>query len=415
MKCPTILRDGRCATSRQPANACPVHGQRRNRTVRTEQPTRRTVEDAAEAAWWQKNRCTHRGDFVANVGCATCKTFVASFACALHGTCTELRRATNTAIRWCGACSDHAVTHDKSSTVHSTVPVSVRPVMQPAASGVVTVAPVPGIKNGWEGTASRKPWEYRVQVVIAHWNTPDVIELGVRLWRAQTVRPLICIVDTGSSRANLDRLYALEAEDVEVHSLRARGHRHSSGPVAAALDLAAGLCQQQYQFHTHTDVYPRRQDLLEWLIAQCDAATPVVGYEMSPRDFVNPIIAGMWRGMVGHTATMLHWPTIDRHDIRWHMEASYSRFDVPREPMNNTDTETAFNLRLQALGITPKFVGHDTNFERYQDENIDHFRSHAGSLLYAEEYHQQASEWARLAMKDASERLDEWHRTIPAT
>jgi len=97
------MPDGKCATSRQPASSCPVHGKR---PARRHRDARRQAEDAAEVAYWQKNRCEHRGGYAGRAGCVSCQTSIPSYSCELHGRCTELRRATDQSISWCGSCSD---------------------------------------------------------------------------------------------------------------------------------------------------------------------------------------------------------------------------------------------------------------------------------------------------------------------
>lgn len=331
--------------------------------------------------------CRHRGQQIGLTECQSCggKRNLPQFECALHDVCTATRRAVDESIRFCGACSD--------------------------LTPPWTLAPTPGIAKPWEGTAAKKSWEYPVQLVMAHWETPDILELAIELWRQQTVRPYICIVDTGSSRPTMRKLLNLEADDVEIHFLRAHDYLHPSGAVFAALDVAASRCHQVHQLHTHTDVFPRRRDLIEWLIPQCTQRTPVVGYEMSPRDFVAGKLSTAWRGMVGHTLTMLHARTMRRIKAQWHVEIASDEYGFNIRNHGDIDTEVPFNLQLRSHGIKPKFIGHDTNFEFYRDDNIDHFRSYAGSKLYATEYHENAKSWAAEAMSDARDRLDEWGKS----
>lgn len=289
---------------------------------------------------------------------------------------------------------------------------TMEPSMNQVTWDVSRVAPVrPQTDNRpWEGAATIKPWEYRVQIAIAHLDTPELLEAALPLWRLQTVRPFVCVVDTGSTAENLNRLLALEADDVEVHCVRSRGLRHASSLVSVALDVAAAANLQEYQFHTHTDVFPRRRDLLESLIAQCDAETPVVGYEISPRSHVRGALAHLWRGMVGHTCTMLHAPTIRSHGIVWHIERGFEDLGLAREPSGNTDTEVPFNLQLSKHGLRVKLIGHDENSVRQVTDDIDHFRSFGSSLLYAPNYHAKCREWATAAIADARARIEEWSR-----
>lgn len=403
MRCPHVLADGLCATSRVPSSRCPVHGQRRQRTVATDDG--RAAEMAAEQRYWSTRTCRHRGESIGTVACAACSGTInlPAFACPLHSRCTELRRAAEPGIKWCHNCPDYAQKTDVARTDSPSLPG--------AASGETTVAPVAGIRKPWLGTVRRQSWDYPCQLVMAHWNTPDILRLGIELWRQQTVRPFICIVDTGSTDAIIAELRAMEADDVEVHFLRARDYPHPSAPVAAAMDVAAARCHQEYQVHTHTDVYPRRRDLLEWMLGQCSRDVPVVGYEISPRDMVHGKLSELWPGMVGHTMLALHSATMRAVGAQWHMQAGWDEYGLARDVPGDIDTEVPFNLRLRDAGIVPKLIGHDTNYEHFRDANIDHFRSYGSSLLYQRDYHETAKAWAETAMAEARQRLQDWRHS----
>ena len=86
----------------------------------------------------------------------------------------------------------------------------------------------PNTVKPWEGRLSRKPWEYEVTAVIPHCNTPDLLTLCIALLRAQTVRPYIVVVDTGTEERLLPQLLALRAADVEVHQINCHGTPRSA-------------------------------------------------------------------------------------------------------------------------------------------------------------------------------------------
>jgi len=261
----------------------------------------------------------------------------------------------------------------------------------------------------WQGNATIKPWEYRCQLVIPHINTPEPVELAVEMWKAQTVEPYICIVDTGSTPANLDRIKALQCDSVEVHEVRCRGWRHPSQPVAAAQDIATAVCQSDYQLCTHSDVFPMRQDVIEELLSTCGAKHPVVGYQLSPRDDVDGELSQLWRGMVGHTLTMLFMPTIRGAGITWNMERVHDEFGFAREPLGNNDTEVAFNLQLRELGIEPLLIGDDVNHQRQVTKHFDHCRSHASTQLYDAAKGELTNDWIAAALADGRKRLETWN------
>jgi hypothetical protein len=391
VNCRELTADGLCKTSMRPPERCRVHNPRKRAFA--PKPARQSGEDAAESRYLIKHACVHRGAEVAPAGCASCaKKTTPTFVCHQHGgTCTVLSRSTDASVRWCGDCPDFS----------TEALVSSKP--------VVTVAP---LRNGehkpWEGSTNRKPWEYRVQLVVAHLDTPELLADWLPLWRLQTEQPFITIVDTGSTPANFAKLMAFESDDVEIHAMRSRGYRHSSEPVAMALDIAAATNQQEFQLHTHTDVFPMRRELIGEMVELCGPETPAIGYQISPRDHCGQWIAANWRGMLGHTLTMLHAPTIRDCGAVWSMRRGYERHGIPDEPSSNNDTEVGFNLDLRAAGIVPVLIGEDVNSARQITEDFDHCRSLTGSLLYDAGYHAKASGWIADAIRDARERAKQW-------
>lgn len=263
----------------------------------------------------------------------------------------------------------------------------------------------------WMGGCIRKPWEYRVTAVVPVIDTFEALSLCVEILRLQTERPYIVVVDTGSESDSLQRILDMHDEDLEVHCIRHNGTIHPSDPVSFAMDMAQSLCRTEYMFATHSDAFLRRRDMLEWMLGQCgpeeEGLAPVVGYEMSPRQHDD------WRGMVSHTATMYHIPTLDRIGFGWSMrrlasicglESHEAHPDRPNWP----DTEILGNIILRDNDIRVKLIGGERNFERNKDENIDHARSISLGLLYSPEYHATALTWLTEAMSEARSRISEW-------
>lgn len=252
------------------------------------------------------------------------------------------------------------------------------------------------------GRAARSPRDYTVCAAIPHLQTLDQIKLCVDVLRAQTERPYIMIVDTGSDPAVCAQLESMRAEDLEIHYIAAHGWNHASEPVAVALDVAQALCRSKVLFHTHADCFVRRNDFIEEMATRCCAATPVIGYRMSDRSWVTR----EWEWMVGHTATFLHMPTIHRIGATWSLQRMHEAYGYGWKSLGGwPDTETGFNRILRDAGISPVFIGHDINGQRQTDANIDHVRSYAGSKLHAHSYHEQASQWMIEAMNEARKRI----------
>lgn len=263
----------------------------------------------------------------------------------------------------------------------------------------------------WRGCCTVKPWDYKVTAVIPVIDTPESLEICVELLRLQTERPYIIVMDTGSTPDMLERIMSLHAEDLEVHSLRINGVRHPSDPVCMAMDAGQSLCRTEYMFATHSDAFPVRRDLLEWMLTMCGSEesglSPVVGYEMSPRNHED------WEGMVSHTATMYHVRTLDKVGFGWSMRRLASMYDLPShepDPMrpNWPDTEILGNIILRQHDVPVRLIGSEKNFQRNKDENLDHCRSLSLGVLYSPEYKEASQGWVAEAMSEARERIEKW-------
>lgn len=266
-------------------------------------------------------------------------------------------------------------------------------------------------ESPWRGSCAKKPWEYKVTAVIPVIDTYESLEICVEILRLQTERPYIVVIDTGSVKNQLDKILDMHSEDLEVHCIRHNGTLHPSDPVCVAMDMAQSLCRTEYMFATHSDAFIMRRDFLEWMLTMCgdqeENRFPVVGYEISPRSHDD------WKGMVSHTATMYHIPTMDRIGFGWSMRRLASVCGIenqepnPERP-NWPDTEILGNMILRDNDIKPKIIGSEKNFTRNKDRNIDHARSMTLAMLYAPEYRKVASEWFEEAKMQAKSRIDSW-------
>jgi hypothetical protein len=276
-------------------------------------------------------------------------------------------------------------------------------------SAAAAVAPLAclGRQRPWEGAASRKPWEYQVTVAIPHLETPETLPVLLELLSLQTVRPYVLLIDTGSSPAVVRTLEALRRPQVEIHYVRAHAYAHSSAPVTTAMDLAFALCRTSYLLCIHSDVFPRRRDLVEWLLGMTDAGQPVVGYEMSPRPDTNG-----WRNVASHTCTMLHMPTMRRIGATWGFERYWESGEARPQQSGYPDTEQPFDRCIRRAGVFPYLIGHDQNYVRYIDDNIDHVRSLSGLNLYnaGGELHRNCRNGLVQAVREAKARVKAWRK-----
>lgn len=245
-----------------------------------------------------------------------------------------------------------------------------------------------------------RDWKHRRQMLAApglvesgavtlnlpHQQTPELVAAVLPLWEWQTVTPTIDLID--------------------CDQLPRRTWRHASERVAVACELTQLSAGTEFALFSHVDVFPRRQDLVEWLRSQCSAVTPVVGYELSPRDAHPGRIADEWRGMVGHTLTMVHVPTIRALGVTWSYDAAFTDFGWTAA--DHWDTEVTFNLCLRAAGITPKIVGHDENYTHLVDDWHGHARSYPSSVLSGASHREIAATWVAEEIESARHRLAQW-------
>jgi hypothetical protein len=175
------------------------------------------------------------------------------------------------------------------------------------------------------------------------------------------------------------------------------------------MDLAFSLCRTELLFATHADCFLRRRDFIEHLMTLCPSQSPVVGYEISPRCHAD------WHGMVSHTASMYHMPTMDRIGFGWSMRRLCNYYNIQDYRPNVArpqwpDTEILGNYILRNYKIKPHLIGSEQNFARKKDENIDHLRSYTSGKLYSPEYYDVVNKWYKEAKKEALERLRSWEQ-----
>ncbi len=261
--------------------------------------------------------------------------------------------------------------------------------------------------NTWEGASSKKPWDYKVTACIPVLDTPEEIELVVKLLQLQNELPFIQIIDTGSTQENWSRIEKLRSESVEVHQFRFSGVLHPSDFPAIACDFAFSSARTEYIFMTHADCFLMNRDVIGELLSMCSAECPIVGYEISPRQHKD------WVGMVSHTCSMYHMNTMDKIGAGWNLRRLCCIFNIkdsrpdPLRP-NWPDTELLINYIARNEGIVPKVIGKEENFMRTQDHRIDHCRTLTAGKLYSKEYFDIMSPQCEQAKAMARERIVDW-------
>jgi hypothetical protein len=169
------------------------------------------------------------------------------------------------------------------------------------------------------------------------------------------------------------------------------------------MDLAFARCPSQYLMATHSDVFVKRRDVLTEYRALM-AKSPVVGYQMSPRNGEH------WKKCPSHTLTMFHMPTMRQHGISWNITAASEHFRPKGEllPVGMIDTETWMGETLSRAGIVPHFLGGEMNWQMSEDHRHVHCRSFQGSRAYGYEHYNKALRWVKEKMAEAEARILEW-------
>ena len=274
-------------------------------------------------------------------------------------------------------------------------------------------APVRGgmpVEHPWQGTYAPKPWEFACEIAIPVIDCHDCITEVAALWRLQTIKPHIVLIDTGSTPENLAKLEAMRGPDLEIHSLRMHATRHPSDFPAIAMDLAFSLCRTDKLVATHSDVFPRRRDVLEELLGLCGPDKPAVGYQMTPRNRPG------WKKVVTHSLACFYMPTMDGIGAGWSLRRACRRKGVlhthyVEELGNLLDTELALSLRLESYGIAPHFIGTEQNWEQTLDDRIRHVRSLPGSRLYSPAHQAKAEGWLVDALEEARTNIELWSQS----
>ncbi len=276
----------------------------------------------------------------------------------------------------------------------------------------IDLAPLRGRTSAqlpWEGSCVKKPWDYKVTAVVPCLDTYEQVRICTRLLELQGEKPYVLIIDTGSSPEEYKKIESLRSDSVEVHSIRLNGVLHPSDFPAMAMDLAFTLCRTPFLYATHADCFAKRRDLISHLLTMCPEKSPVVGYEISPRNHSD------WHGMVSHTATMYHMETMDKIGFGWSQRRLCNMYDIsdyrpsPIRP-NWPDTEILGNYILRMYKITPHLIGSEKNFSRQDDDNIDHFRSYTSGKLYSPDYFLTANGWFQDAKIVALARIAAWEK-----
>lgn len=254
----------------------------------------------------------------------------------------------------------------------------------------------------WEGESCVKPRNFRSTVCIPCRDTPEQVFTAVKMWRMQTVPPFIMVIDTGSKPENLLNFKSIAGDDLEVHHLSPNGMNHPSDLPAVACDLAVSMCRTRHLILTHSDVFPRRQDLVERLI---DYPEPVVGYGLSgPRPYP---VGEKW---VDHCLLRLDLGKIGDKDLCFSQRRICQIKKIPHGEVRNwmPDTTIMFNTCLDRQNIEVRLIGRDRLHEDYFDDNISHVKNLTNSQNNEVSERRKAHVVSKNHMIEAEKMISSW-------
>jgi hypothetical protein len=112
---------------------------------------------------------------------------------------------------------------------------------------------------------------------------------------------------------------------------------------------------------------------------------------------------------------MFEVATLDRLNAAWSLRRLCNNRGVALVPEvcgpNWPDTELLLNYQLRDGGVLAKIIGTEENFQRTNDENIDHCRSLPSAALYVSSHRHKATLWMNDALRQAKERIENWKST----
>lgn len=245
-----------------------------------------------------------------------------------------------------------------------------------------------------------------ITVCIPHLNTPELLEASVRLWKAQTVKPEVWVVDTGSKKPPTEaRKFGAFVCEVPRCT-----PAHPLEPIAWACSAAMLRCKTPFVFFTHVDVFPKRRDLLESFLGWMQAtSSAVAGYHTWPRDHW-PL--DWWRGMVGHSLTMADARVLRANGVRWGYQEAVKKFGVFGErDAKHWDPEMTFNLHLRRAGLPILLLGQEAVHELVDDEWHVHLKGYPSARRFKgffPELEKRSEEWRDRFLPEALARAEEW-------
>jgi hypothetical protein len=104
--------------------------------------------------------------------------------------------------------------------------------------------------------------------------------------------------------------------------------------------------------------------------------------------------------------------TLDKINATWSIRRLCNNRGVEMKPgvcgPNWPDTELLINYQLRDNGINSYLMGSEENYNRTNDNNIDHCRSLPSAIIYDLKYFQNAKNWMDDAAEQAKKRIKEW-------
>jgi hypothetical protein len=257
--------------------------------------------------------------------------------------------------------------------------------------------------------------ESKVTVIIPFKHNIQWLDLCTKMWLSQEPRDEITlhVLDTenillstyNDNEYNVNWIFTHPRIEV-AHLGLAQGKHHPSDPVAIAYDFSFSRCLSAYALTTHIDVFPKHRGVVKHMLGIASMGHPVVGWETSKRGFpaqmlkcfldqsISPLPNDLMDiynampspsdGTIGMVCSLFNIQTVDKAGLAWSVRKCHHMFDTSRgatDAYGWPDTETISKYIFDKAGITPMFLGRETNFENQETEHWIHSRSMTLDML----------------------------------
>ena len=218
------------------------------------------------------------------------------------------------------------------------------------------------------------PTQPSIEIIIPTAHDSPTLDSVIRTHRRQTLQVGIHIIETSyeTDRARNIHLRYAGSTTIRVTWQPPRPAEHRCAVITDALDSAIATSRADWILLTHDDVWLKRQDqIAELLNLAATTRSPLVAYEMSPRQNCR----NEWRGMPSHTLTLISRHYALENKLRWDITAAIANTPTDQRTAGWPDTETNFGRRCKELKTPIHWIASENNEPHFEDAHIVHRRS----------------------------------------